>query len=880
VDFFIVFTDIEGSTRLWELYPSEMFRVIARHDDIIQSACDEHGARIVKTMGDGFFIVFEDVRAVRAAVAMRNACEIETWDIGEQVKIKVGIHRSEVRERNSDFYGQGINLTARLVSAAWGSQILCTREVIEALEAQESQDAKLTGRYLGDGRLKHISDSVPLYQIEEAEDSRSFPELRALVPNPCNFGAPVMPLIGREADINEISIRLLERSQRLVTIYGIGGVGKTTLAKSLGKSLLPVFPGGVFLVEFKGLEGSLPYSIQQHFGFLEEKGEDDFKQYLSAHKCLIILDNFEVSLELRDQIPELLETYPKLQVIITSRRLLELSYENPYHLLPLQTPSEEADTPQNYDAIRLFMLCAKIHAPDFEITADNSAQVITICRAVNGVPLGIQIISTYLRVLTISSLLAKTERILDLKNTQTDAAQRHSSLGQIIEWSYSQVGSEMQQILRALAILPDPIDSVALSQIISQPEELLIDDLFSLSKTSLVQCILSDDSKPEFKVMQLIRDFLHAETTPVELEQFLVGSIRYYSNCLNPIEFIEGAKSNSELLAILAKHGNNLTYLLDFAVSEHIGEALPISQFMVWALLHTGKSESARHYCNRFIEIAPEDSILQYLKFKSMPETTNASEKDIFDYSQFEWPWSERLLCEQLSLTVRNIERAKQDQYILDIMSTITDKYSLFRIQRIRIRQSLENGHIDNLEHLVSDYLQSSRLSPRDYVHGAVFLLHLYEQKPDLFRREGLARIPEILTLAIDHMRASNYVKLILNISDLYLNSLQEYTIALEFAQQAMDLAGKYKLFALEVWAKLLSLKSQLLSQDIDQITSEHAIIPGEIENINASDIKIISLLLYLDILKILADPQETHYKKKIEKEIEESGLHYFRQYL
>jgi hypothetical protein len=102
----------------------------------------------------------------------------------------------------------------------------------------------------------------------------------------------------------------------------------------------------------------------------------------------------------------------------------------------------------------------------------------------------------------------------------------------------------------------------------------------------------------------------------------------------------------------------------------------------------------------------------------------------------------------------------------------------------------------------------------------------------------------------------------------------------LEFAQQAMDLAGKYKLFALEVWAKLLSLKSQLLSQDIDQITSEHAIIPGEIENINASDIKIISLLLYLDILKILADPQETHYKKKIEKEIEESGLHYFRQYL
>jgi class 3 adenylate cyclase len=226
VDFFIVFTDIEGSTRLWELYPSEMFRVIARHDDIIQSACDEHDGRIVKTMGDGFFIVFEDVRAVRAAVAMHNACEIETWDIGEQVKIKVGIHRSEVRERNSDFYGQGINLTARLVSAAWGSQILCTREVIEALEAQESQDAKLTGRYLGDGRLKHISDSVPLYQIEEAEDSRSFPELRALVPNPCNFGAPVMPLIGREDEKHQIKTLLTEEDVRLVTIHGIGGMGE------------------------------------------------------------------------------------------------------------------------------------------------------------------------------------------------------------------------------------------------------------------------------------------------------------------------------------------------------------------------------------------------------------------------------------------------------------------------------------------------------------------------------------------------------------------------------------------------------------------------------------------------------------------------------
>jgi class 3 adenylate cyclase/predicted ATPase len=657
VDFFIVFTDIEGSTRLWELYPSEMFRVIARHDDIIQSACDEHGGRIVKTMGDGFFIVFEDVRAVRAAVAMRNACEIETWDIGEQVKIKVGIHRSEVRERNSDFYGQGINLTARLVSAAWGSQILCTREVIEALEAQESQDAKLTGRYLGDGRLKHISDSVPLYQIEEAEDSRSFPELRALVPNPCNFGAPVMPIIGREDEKHQIKTLLTEEDVRLVTIHGIGGMGKTALAKTVGQELLAIFHGGVFFIPFNDSSAELLSTIMRSIDLPAIEEPEHLDQYFSSHRVLLILDNFELCLNLAPEVGKMLERYPKMQCLCTSRIVLNHTSEHRILLGSLPVPrSDSADSEiVSSPSVMLFERRIRQINPVISVSEENRRQIAQMCTLVEGIPLAIEIIASKLRDNSIDQIAELVKSMFSHASRYIDWADRHSSMGNAISWSLEDLDSSLKRSILRLWLLPEAFSLNYASNILSINLDQCRDLLSELADRSLIQIIQKQPRTIRYSMHWVLREYIRTSLSDREIEELYESSTAFYLDYLiqrqDPDQFCLSEALKRDLHWEIV----NIEFCLHWLIAKKRKMAVQYVQILGSFWVIQSLYQKGLDFIEECLGYAPEDGHLQYRRVHLLckSEKTEQLLAIIASPPAIEEPWNERMHAEFQSFQLR-----------------------------------------------------------------------------------------------------------------------------------------------------------------------------------------------------------------------------------
>ena len=233
-----LFTDLEGSTRLWEEHPEAMRDALARHDEIVRSAIEAQGGRIVKSTGDGVHAAFPTAHdAIDAAVDAQRLLADERWAETGPLAVRMGIHTGETQERDGDYYGTAVNRAARLMAVAHGGQILCSRATVEVAGAEYAV------RSLGEHRLRDLGAPQEIFQVGEG----SFPPLRSVDVVPTNLPTLLTELIGRSEDVERI-VGLLEK-ERLVTLTGVGGVGKTRLALAAAAASASSFPDGVWFVE-------------------------------------------------------------------------------------------------------------------------------------------------------------------------------------------------------------------------------------------------------------------------------------------------------------------------------------------------------------------------------------------------------------------------------------------------------------------------------------------------------------------------------------------------------------------------------------------------------------------------------------------------------
>jgi predicted ATPase/class 3 adenylate cyclase len=412
-----LFTDIEGSTRLLSELGERYADVLAEHNRLLREAFSQHGGLEVGTQGDSFFVAFAD--AGSAVAAARDA---QTALAGGPVRVRIGIHTGEGVVTGEGYVGIDVHRAARIMSAGHGGQVLLSESTRQLLgESRELVD-------LGEHRLKDLGAPHRLFQLGD----RDFPPLRTLYRT--NLPIQPTPLVGRRRELAEAGE--LVRSNRLVTLTGPGGSGKTRLALQLAADAVEQFPDGVFWVPLQAVRDPalVERAIRTSVG-----ADDGLIDYLANQRLLLLLDNFEQVVEAAPAVSALVGGTPHAKVLVTSREPLHVESERRYPVEPLQ----------DADAEILFVERGSAVAPGFRPTP----VVGEICRRLDGLPLAIELAAARLALLDPEELLARLDRRLPLlAGASRDLPARQRTLRSAIEWSHELLEPDEQQLFRRLAV--------------------------------------------------------------------------------------------------------------------------------------------------------------------------------------------------------------------------------------------------------------------------------------------------------------------------------------------------------------------------------------------------------------------------------------------
>lgn len=423
-----VFTDIVDSSGQWETEPARMAEVVEAHNRIVRDVVSAHGGEVFKSLGDGRAAVFESTRdAVRAAVDSQARLSREL----DRVLVRVGVHAGSAELIDGDYLGSAVNRVARITALAHGRQVLVSETA--RILAIDDLGTAVEWKFVGEAVLIGHDRPERLHQVCLPSQSADFPRLPTLAPRN-NLTALERPLIGRVAERRDLDARLASESQRLITILGFGGMGKTTLARQCALDSLDVFPDGVWWVECETLESreDIAASAMSAMGLFPDprSPEGSLTEALAEKRVLLILDCFERIVLRSGLIDSVLKACPRVTILVTSRLRLGLAWEFEFELRGLGRRRGRATTA---DAVALFQEAAVHVAPEFRVTRRNSRQVAALVRHLDFIPLALVITAGRLRHLTLEEILQSVERsLLDIVSTGKDAEGRHASLRAVI----------------------------------------------------------------------------------------------------------------------------------------------------------------------------------------------------------------------------------------------------------------------------------------------------------------------------------------------------------------------------------------------------------------------------------------------------------------
>jgi len=458
-----VFTDIEGSTRLWETEPTAMARSLVLHNETLRAAFIRHGGVVFSTMGDGMAVAFSSAPgAVRAALEAQQALMAARWPAGTGVlKVRMGLHTDEavLRHgqavlRHGQYVNRPLNRCARLMAAAHGGQILLS-DATEALVRSELPSGA-TLLDLGEHRLRDLVGSMHIFQLVHPDLPRAFPALRSLDAIPNNLPIQLTELVGRQAELAEAE-QLLTRT-RLLTILAPGGTGKTRFAIQAAADIAAEFSDGVFFISLADIRADLDVvqAVVESLGLALSSDEDVKAQlltYLTSKRQLLVFDNFEHLLGGASVITGILQAAPQVKVVVTSRAKLNVTGETVFTLAGLETTWESPAEAFQASGVQLFIDAARRVRPGFVLEPGDLDPLAKILRLTGGLPLGILLAAAWVDILAVGEIAAEIAKNLDFLETEiSDVPDRHRSLRAAFDYSWARLSLERRNTFLALSV--------------------------------------------------------------------------------------------------------------------------------------------------------------------------------------------------------------------------------------------------------------------------------------------------------------------------------------------------------------------------------------------------------------------------------------------
>ena len=514
-----LFTDVEGSTSLWERMPKAMSEALSRHDEILRTVIEAHSGHVFKTVGDAFHATFSAASdALEAALEAQRALLNETWDLTGPLRVRMALHTGAAEERDGDYFGPSLNRVARLLSAGHGGQILLSLATREMVRDRLPDESGL--RDLGERRLKDLSSPEHVFQITASGLRSEFPPLKTLDIRRNNLPAQPTPLVGRERELEEVLALLRSSHVRLLTFTGPGGTGKTRLGLQAAAELTDEFEDGVFFVALAAIADPtlVAPAITRTLGLTEsgnQPQEELLEGYLRERQVLLVLDNFEQVLESASLLDALLSAAPGLKVLATSRTALRLYGEHEFPVPPLSLPDTGSLPPieglTRFEAVRLFVDRARAIRPDFSLTEENAPAVIEICSRLDGLPLAIELAAARIKLLPPQAMLSRLgNRLKLLTGGARNLPERQRTLRNAIAWSYEMLDKGEKTLFARLAVFSGGSTLEGIEAVCDPQGDLPSDALegvSSLLDKSLLRQEEGQGAEPRLMMLETIREF-------------------------------------------------------------------------------------------------------------------------------------------------------------------------------------------------------------------------------------------------------------------------------------------------------------------------------------------------------------------------------------
>ena len=558
-----LFTDVEGSTRLWEEAPDSMMAAIRQHDEEIEGAAEVNNGLPVRPRGedDSRFVVFRKAAdAVAAAADMQRRLAAVEWATPRPLQVRASVHTGEADLQLGDYYGSAVNRAARLRGIGHGGQTLMSGSTW-ALVQEHDVPSGVTVRDMGEHRLKDLTRPERVFQIIVEGLGNDFPPLTSLDVVPNNLPIQLTDFVGREDELAEAK-RLLGTT-RLLTVLAPGGSGKTRLAIQAAADITGDYSDGVFFIGLADIGSSddIVQAVAESLGVALSSDEPTRTQlftHLATKRQLLVFDNLEHLREAAEFVAEILQAAPQVTVIATSRSKLNLTGETVLALAGLETTWHTPDEATQASGVRLFIDAATRSDPSFELRADDLDPLAQILQLTDGLPLGILLSAAWVDMLPLGEIAAEIGKSVDFLETEMgDLPERQRSIRAVFDYSWALLTPEDRNTFMALSVFRGGFSRVAAEAVAGAS----LRGLASLVGKSL---LTANPDTGRYAVHELLRQYAAAELEqdPDRRREVVNDHAAYFADRMGEAPALMAGGRQTELLVAIEEDMENVRLAL------------------------------------------------------------------------------------------------------------------------------------------------------------------------------------------------------------------------------------------------------------------------------------------------------------------------------